>query len=152
MAKLPEKRKTHVRPQLFPSGGGIFFLNFRVAAMAASAQIPLEETLKDTVCPNVGQNIIVISTPSQERANRYDKVRTIALRGNKYEIFAYRAASNGTVKGIIYGVQPAYTQADIQCMPAGDRNPTVLAALEWGKRAQSSSYSRTQRSSVRQIR
>lgn len=133
MPNLPENdHKIIVRPRCGFALGRQDLLEF-VAAMAASAQIPLEETLKDTVCPNVGQNIIVISTPSQERANRYDKVRTIALRGNKYEIFAYRAAPNDTVKGIIYGVPPAYTQADINACLLGDRNPTVLAAHRMGE-------------------
>ncbi|KAH9379516.1 hypothetical protein HPB48_020443 [Haemaphysalis longicornis] len=133
MPNLPENdHKIIVRPRCGFALGRQDLLEF-VAAMAASAQIPLEETLKDTVCPNVGQNIIVISTPSQERANRYDKVRTIALRGNRYEIFAYRAAPNDTVKGIIYGVPPAYTQADINACLLGDRNPTVLAAHRMGE-------------------
>lgn len=133
MPSLPANdHRIIVRPRCGFAIGKQDLLEF-VAAMAASARIPLDATLEDTVCPNIGQNIVVISTPSRERADKYDKVRAITLKGTKYEVFAYRAAPNDTVKGIIYNIPLAYTQADINACLIGERNPTILAAHRMGE-------------------
>ncbi|KAH9361397.1 hypothetical protein HPB48_003929 [Haemaphysalis longicornis] len=133
MPNLPANdHRVIVRPRCGFAMGRLDLLEF-VAAMATSACIPLEATLEDTVCPNFGQNIIVISTPSQDRAGKYDKVREITIQGNKHEIYAYRAAPDNTTKGIIYNIPLVYTQADIDACLLGERNPTVLAAHRMGE-------------------
>lgn len=133
MPNLPANdHRVIVRPRCGFAMGRLDLLEF-VAAMATSACIPLEATLEDTVCPNFGQNIIVISTPSPDRAGKYDKVREITIKGNKHEIYAYRAAPDNTTKGIIYNIPLAYTQADIDACLLGERNPTVLAAHRMGE-------------------
>ncbi|KAH8033694.1 hypothetical protein HPB51_015474 [Rhipicephalus microplus] len=45
-----------------------------VQAKASATKVKSEEIQKDTVCPNVAQNIIVISTPEQARVSQYASV------------------------------------------------------------------------------
>ncbi|KAH9383194.1 hypothetical protein HPB48_024020 [Haemaphysalis longicornis] len=73
-------------------------------ALAAAAQVAAKEAREDVVCPNGHQNILVISTPRRENADRYAAVERIDVRGTAYEVSTYESAPYGTVKGVIRGI------------------------------------------------
>lgn len=108
-----EHEKIVVRPR-----GGMVIKNIEPLAfnraMAAAAKVDYNAFKTDTTYPNVGQNILVISTPSQERAVAYANVRAIFLQGRQYEIYAYRAAPENTTKGLIYNISQSYSQAELE--------------------------------------
>ncbi|KAH9360750.1 hypothetical protein HPB48_020229 [Haemaphysalis longicornis] len=103
-----------------------------IRAVAVAARIELNAFWTDTACPNVSQNILVISTPSEERAGQYDRVREISLGGRSYEVFAYRTAPENTAKGVIDNISQAYTPEEIHECVVHDHNPTALAAHRIG--------------------
>ncbi|KAH7964747.1 hypothetical protein HPB49_001116 [Dermacentor silvarum] len=73
-------------------------------AIAGAARISLEDIQRDTICPNVAQNIIVISTPEGERVSRYAAIHALMIGNQAYEVCAYAAAPENTVKGVIGGI------------------------------------------------
>ncbi|KAH8030736.1 hypothetical protein HPB51_011536 [Rhipicephalus microplus] len=72
-----------------------------VRAISSAAKVNSEEIQRDTVCPNVAQNINVISTPEHARVSQYASVRALGIGWQAYEVFVYAAASENTVKGVI---------------------------------------------------
>lgn len=135
-ARMPRMPANYNKVVIRPRGGLVIKevepLEFN-KAMATAANVGLNVFKTDTTYPNIGQNILVISTPSQERAVAYANVREINLRGRKYEIFAYRAAPENTVKGMIYNISQAYSQADINECIVNESNPTAIAAQRVGE-------------------
>ncbi|KAL1482483.1 hypothetical protein MTO96_033765 [Rhipicephalus appendiculatus] len=53
----------------------------------------------DVICPNLQQNIIVVSTPDRENATRYTRIKSIVVMGKEHEVSAYEAAPHYTCKG-----------------------------------------------------
>lgn len=102
-------------------------------ALAAAAQVTREEERQDVVCPNGHQNIVVISTPRRENADRYAAVERIDVRGTAHEVSTYEAAPHGTVKGVIQGILLEDTAMDIQEQVVQDYNPTALQANRIGR-------------------
>ncbi|KAH9359881.1 hypothetical protein HPB48_021665 [Haemaphysalis longicornis] len=132
MPSLPANdHRIIVRPRCGFAIGKQDLLEF-VAAMASSARIPLDATLGTSLSKHRTEHRSHQHTEPR-RADKYDKVRAITLKGTKYEVFAYRAAPNDTVKGIIYNIPLTYTQADINACLIGERNPTILAAHRMGE-------------------
>ncbi|KAG0434492.1 hypothetical protein HPB47_019072 [Ixodes persulcatus] len=105
------------------------------AAIRAAAGISEEEASLDTQCPNVQQNVVVISTGSDARAVRYAAVTCICVAGRSYEVRAYVTAPFDTVKGVIRGVPVHHTAEEIERLLIGPRNPTVRAAERIGSSA-----------------
>ncbi|KAH9375509.1 hypothetical protein HPB48_009405 [Haemaphysalis longicornis] len=133
MPELPRGvRKIVVRPR-----GGLFVSEVtRVElsrALAAAAQVAENEAREDVVCPNGHQNILVISTPRRENADRYAVVERIDVRGTAYEVSTYEAAPYGTVKGVIRGIPLEDTAMDIEEQVVQDYNPTALQANRIGR-------------------
>lgn len=65
-----------------------------MSAIIRAAGIEISAAAEDTTSLNVTQNIMVVSTPDEERAKRYERVRAIAMGDQIFEAFAYRAATN----------------------------------------------------------
>ncbi|KAH7942752.1 hypothetical protein HPB52_000748 [Rhipicephalus sanguineus] len=53
-----------------------------------------------------GSNIIIVSTPHEETARVLRRVNTLTLDGKNYEFNAYVAAPEGTLRGVIHGIDP----------------------------------------------
>ncbi|KAH9379141.1 hypothetical protein HPB48_019210 [Haemaphysalis longicornis] len=99
----------------------------RAIARAAGME-PQAIITEDTACPNVAQNIVVISTPNDERAVRYADIRNITLGTQVFEVYAYHAAPDNTVKGVIRNISLEDTPEDIHNYVTNKHNPTVIGA------------------------
>lgn len=103
-----------------------------MAAVFAAAGTTLQESKEDTICTNAAQNIIVVSTPDEDRAKRYTGTRRLCISGREYEVSAYLSAPNGTAKGIIRGIATTDTHEDLQTNIVNAANPLALEAHRIG--------------------
>lgn len=101
-------------------------------AILAAAGVSTKDVIHDVICPNKQQNIIVVSTPSRQNADRYSAVRILNINGAAHEISAYETAPHGTVKGVIRGVPLTDTNQEINEFIVQDYNPTALQANRIG--------------------
>ncbi|KAH8029753.1 hypothetical protein HPB51_003705 [Rhipicephalus microplus] len=118
-----------------PRGGllvGKVMMPELVRAVASAAKVNSEEIQRDTVCPNLAQNIIVISTPEQARVSQYASVRALGIGGQAYEVFAYAAAPETMVKGVIGGIPLSEMPEMIRANVVNDYNDTALEAHRIG--------------------
>lgn len=132
MPQLPrEDTKIVIRPR-----GGLNIVKTGCTVVAdailAATSICAEDLRGDTLCPNVQQNIMVVSTPRRENANHYVKVRQIVVMGRTYEVSAYEAAPHSTCKGVIRGIPLVDGPNDIDNKIVNERNPLALAAKRIG--------------------
>ncbi|KAM7311104.1 hypothetical protein ISCGN_008012 [Ixodes scapularis] len=131
---LEGENKVVVRPR-----GGLDLRKTSIVVVAdairAAAGMSEEEASLDTQCPNVQQNVVVISTGSDARAVKYAAVTCICVAGRSYEVRAYVTAPFDTVKGVIRGVPVHHTAEEIERLLIGPRNPTVRAAERIGSSA-----------------
>lgn len=104
-----------------------------MAAVTRAAKVTREEAGEDTVGINTQQNIIVISTPDERRATRYAKMTSISEGGKTYDVSAYRTAPDGTVKGVIRGINIEETAEDITENIVNTNNPTAVEAHRIGE-------------------
>ncbi|KAG0422987.1 hypothetical protein HPB47_001221 [Ixodes persulcatus] len=122
-----EENKIIVRPR-----GGLNLARTSVitimAAIRSAANLTQAETMFDIQCPNVQQNIMVISTPDDLRARRYPGVKEIKIGDRTYEVSAYAAAPNGAVKGVVRGIPIEDSAATITENILTVRNPKARAA------------------------
>lgn len=58
-------------------------------AIFEMAGTTLQESREDTICTNNAQNIIVISTPHEQRARMYSGIRLLRIAGREHEVSAY---------------------------------------------------------------
>ncbi|KAL1474603.1 hypothetical protein MTO96_037853 [Rhipicephalus appendiculatus] len=128
MPSLPrEDTKIVIRPR-----GGLNIAKVGVTlaadAILAAAGIREEDTLQDTLCPNVPQNIMVASTPKQENVSRYVSIRQIAVQGKEHEVSAYVTAPHSTCKGVIRGIPLQDSPNTINAKIVNERNPLALMA------------------------
>lgn len=101
-------------------------------AIYEAAGIRYDERETDTICPNNFQNIIVVSTPNQDHADKYQCIKTIKVSDKEYEVGAYETAPDITAKGIIRGVPVEVSARDITAAVITPRNPTAIAAKRLG--------------------
>ncbi|KAH7968156.1 hypothetical protein HPB52_006377 [Rhipicephalus sanguineus] len=132
MPQLPrEDYKIIVRPR-----EGLRVSDHGAARIANSvyqaADIPREAREQDTICPNYQQNIIVVSNPVEEHANRYQRIACIKLGTQEFEASAYEAAPENTSKGVIRGIPLDDTALDITANVITPRNPTALVDKRMG--------------------
>lgn len=106
--------------------------NIVMSAVLTAAGTPKEYAREDTICTNIAQNIIVVSTPNEARAVKYTQVRHLLIGGSHYETHAYRSAPHGTVKGVIRGIAVEDTDSDIQENVVNPANPLALEAHRIG--------------------
>ncbi|KAH7936950.1 hypothetical protein HPB49_006526 [Dermacentor silvarum] len=98
------------------------------AAILQAAKLTGEESLEDTVCPNTQQNIVVVSPPHSDHADRYARISSIQVNGVTHEVNAYETAAEHTTKGVIRGIPLTKTPQQIRNKIVTARNPTALAA------------------------
>ncbi|XP_065310547.1 uncharacterized protein [Dermacentor albipictus] len=98
------------------------------AAVQDAAGIPRDEREEDIVCPNNYQNILIVSTSDQERANKYQEVARIKIQDKFYESNAYETAPDMTAKGVIRGIPLDEGPRDITAAVVTSKNPTAIAA------------------------
>lgn len=103
-----------------------------MSAVLGAVGMPKTQTQGDTICTNGAQNIIIVSTPDEERARRYAGARSLHVGGQNYEISAYRSAPNGTAKGIIRGIAVDDTAEEIVANIVNPANPLALDAHRIG--------------------
>lgn len=103
-----------------------------MTAVFAAAGTTLQESKDDTICANAAQNIIVVSTPSETRANKYASIRRLCVGEREHEVCAYLSAPNGTAKGVIRGIALTDTYQDLQKNIVNEANPLALDAHRIG--------------------
>lgn len=126
-----EEQKIVIRPR-----GGLCLARLEadivMSAVITAANVPTTAAKADTICTNPTQNIIVISTPDEERARYYASVRSLYIGGRKYETHAYCTAPHGTVKGVIRGIAVENTAEDLHENIVNQANPQALEAHRIG--------------------
>nr|XP_050052428.1 uncharacterized protein LOC126548326 [Dermacentor andersoni] len=97
-------------------------------AICMAACIEPNERSEDTICPNLKQNIMVVSTPSEANAAKYLRIHSISIGEQTFETTACRTAPHETCKDVIRGVPLDETQDSINRKIVNPRNPLALAA------------------------
>ncbi|KAG0425351.1 hypothetical protein HPB47_027483 [Ixodes persulcatus] len=126
-----EENKIIVRPR----GGLNLAKTSAITVMTAirtAASLTRAETMYDTQCPNVQQNIMVISTPDDLRARKYAGVKEIKIEDRTYDASAYAAAPDGAVKGVVRGIPVEDSAETITDNILNARNPKARAAQRIG--------------------
>lgn len=59
-----------------------------ILAIRTAANLPPAETAMDTQCSNIPQNIMVISTPDEQRGRRYGNIKSIVVGNKTYDVGA----------------------------------------------------------------
>ncbi|KAH8034007.1 hypothetical protein HPB51_018518 [Rhipicephalus microplus] len=77
-------------------------------ALEKAAILSPEETLEDIVCPNITQNIVVVSTPTSSNVG------------------AYTAASDDTCKSVIRGLDVDIDERQLAAMIVNQRHPKAM--------------------------
>lgn len=103
-----------------------------MSALLASSGVSKQDASADTICNNNAQNIIVISTPCQQRAMQYLRMKTLFIGGKTYKICTYQAAEEDTAKGVIRGVAIEDTPQDINANIVNSANPLAQQAHRIG--------------------
>ncbi|KAH7954442.1 hypothetical protein HPB49_018553 [Dermacentor silvarum] len=91
-------------------------------AVSQAAQLSPAEIQQDTVCPNTQQNIVVVSTPSPQNADRYFR----------HDVNAYETAAEDTTKGVICGIPVSDTPQQMNANIVNTRYPLAPAAKRIG--------------------
>ncbi|KAH9372169.1 hypothetical protein HPB48_010704 [Haemaphysalis longicornis] len=74
-------------------------------------------TTEDIVRLNVTKDLIVISTPSMQRAATYEKLTSLCDGEKTYGLCAYTTAPDDCGKGVIHNIPPADDDAAIMARP-----------------------------------
>lgn len=126
-----EDYKVIVRPR-----GGLSVSEHRQAriycCLRNAAGVGREAAEEDSICINYKQNIVVVSTPSEERARKYGAITKIKVGEREHEASAYRAAPENTSKGLIRGISQEESSEDILHSLVTARNPSILHAKRMG--------------------
>lgn len=83
--------REEIKIVLRPRGGlnvGRIDASRLMAAIFAAAGTSLQESKEDTMCTNVAQNIIVISTSHEGRASQYAGIRLLRVGDRDHEVNA----------------------------------------------------------------
>ncbi|CAN8024118.1 unnamed protein product, partial [Ixodes persulcatus] len=135
VGRMPQLPKNEIKIIVRPKGA----LNIPevgsptvTAAIFQATQLSPEESQDDTICPNVQQNIVVISTPRPHNADRYVRMKSIHVNGVTHDVNAYEAAPDNTTKGVIRGIPLTDSAQEIDANIINARNPLALAAKRIG--------------------
>ncbi|KAH6920071.1 hypothetical protein HPB50_028941 [Hyalomma asiaticum] len=112
-----------------------------------AAGIGKQAAEEDSICINIKQNVVVLSTPSEDRAIRYGAICKLRIGDREFEANAYRAAPENTSKGLIKNISKTETQADIVSNLVTLRNPGPGTEVE--KQVQDARWRRSGRLSCR---
>ncbi|KAH7957852.1 hypothetical protein HPB52_023252 [Rhipicephalus sanguineus] len=128
-SRLPRLPRSHIRVIVRPKGGldlkKVSLIRL-AQALATAANLSPEDTKEDIVCPNLTQNILVVSTPESKNAGAYAALCLIRLGSTDYQVSAYTAASDDTYKGIIRGVDVDIDAQQLAAMIVNQRNPKAM--------------------------
>ncbi|KAH7979264.1 hypothetical protein HPB49_008883 [Dermacentor silvarum] len=134
--KMPTLPRDHHKVVIRPRGG-LNVATVRVVRLASAlyraASVSPQDAMEDIVCPNIQQNIIVVSTPHSSNAERYRRLVSFELDGHKLEIRAYETAPDYTVKGVVRGIPLEEDVKVIHLNIVNKRNPAALAAKRLSK-------------------
>ncbi|KAH7945246.1 hypothetical protein HPB49_008659 [Dermacentor silvarum] len=97
-------------------------------AICMAACIESNARSEDTICPNLKQNILVVSTLCEANAAKYLRISNISIGEQTFETTAYKTAPHETCKGFIRGVPLDETQDSINRKIFNPHNPLALAA------------------------
>ncbi|KAL1486724.1 hypothetical protein MTO96_031291 [Rhipicephalus appendiculatus] len=132
-SKMPKLPEGDVRVIIRPRDG----LNIRATCSASldeaiyeAAGLTRDDQL--TICPNLTQNIVVVSTPESATAERLRRIKEIQIEGKTHEVNAYVSAPDDTAKGIIRNVPLKYTQEYLLEALVTNRNPSLIHAKRLG--------------------
>lgn len=92
-----------------------------------------QEAEGDLLRVNPEKNLIVISTPSMKRAEKYNSISEICIAGRNYQVTAYAAPPEDTAKGVIHNIPDYDTAEDITRSLVYSKNATILQARRMGK-------------------
>ncbi|KAH7982228.1 hypothetical protein HPB52_003506 [Rhipicephalus sanguineus] len=102
-SRMPDLPEDHRRIVIRPRDG----LDLRKAghckvaeAIMAAAKITYDAAGEDVVCPNVTQNIVVVSTPLEEHAKNYVRIKQIKVGEKVYNVNAYYSADSDEENGL----------------------------------------------------
>ncbi|KAH7974192.1 hypothetical protein HPB49_011827 [Dermacentor silvarum] len=130
-SRMPDLPEDHRRIVIGPRDG----LDLRKAghckvaeAIMAAAKITYDVAGEDVVCPNVTQNIVVVSTPLEKHAQNYVCIKQIKVGEKVYNVNAYYSAGDGYCKGVIWNVDREITEKELNTMIVHSRNPTAMQA------------------------
>ncbi|CAN7990224.1 unnamed protein product, partial [Ixodes pacificus] len=133
--RAPELPKEDVKIILRPRNG----LELRRCSQAVlkdgvrcAANINTEDAEEDTLRINPLRNVLVISTPSLNRAALYGKIDKIMIGDQAHGINAYTTPPEGSAKGIIHNIPCTDSDEDIMRSLVNRRNPTILQARRLG--------------------
>lgn len=111
MTQLPD---ADIKVVLRPRGG----LNLRLVAQASladaifqAANVPQNAT--DQIRVHQISNYLLISTPSEERAQKYANIQSLTLKNKLYEIATHVSAPGNTVMGVIFNIPEEDTPEEI---------------------------------------
>ncbi|KAH7981224.1 hypothetical protein HPB49_022458 [Dermacentor silvarum] len=132
MPSLPkEDYRVIVRPR-----GGLNLSDYKLdriyCCLRNAAGVGRETAEEDSICINSTQNIVVLSTPSEDRARKYGAINKLRFGEQEFEASAYRAAPDNTSKGLIRGISKEESPEDIVTSLVTPRNPGVLHAKRMG--------------------
>ncbi|KAL1424068.1 hypothetical protein MTO96_003693 [Rhipicephalus appendiculatus] len=129
--KMPALPRDHHKVVIRPRGGlnvatvGVVRL---ASALYRAASVSPQDATEDIICPNMQQNIIVVSTPHSSNAERYRRLASFTLDKHQFEVRAYETAPDYTVKGVVRGIPLDEDAKAIHLNIVNKRNPTALAA------------------------
>ncbi|KAG0428191.1 hypothetical protein HPB47_024804 [Ixodes persulcatus] len=104
-----------------------------ILAIRTAADLSPAETALDTQCPNIPQNIMVISTPDEQRARRYANIKSIVVGNKTYEVGSYAAAPHEmAVKGVVKFIPLEVSANTINENVLNVRNPLARGAQRIG--------------------
>ncbi|KAH7951570.1 hypothetical protein HPB52_010363 [Rhipicephalus sanguineus] len=132
---MPELPPDDYRIILRPRGGfnGAEYKIDRIyCCLRNAAGIGREAAREDSICLNVKQNVVVLSTPSADRAKRYGAISKLCIGNQEFEANAYQAAPENTSKGLIRNISKDESPEDIVNNLVTQRNPSVLHAKRMG--------------------
>ncbi|KAL1473001.1 hypothetical protein MTO96_039004 [Rhipicephalus appendiculatus] len=99
-SRMPSLRKQDYRIIVRPHDGYYKVTDYgsnRLECCVANAgEIPRKEAEGDTECSNYKQNILVVSTPLEERAEKYITIARLRIRDKEFEANAYDSALEDT--------------------------------------------------------
>ncbi|KAH7973105.1 hypothetical protein HPB52_021602 [Rhipicephalus sanguineus] len=132
MPDLPtDDYKVVVRPR-----GGFNVSDYKMyriyCCLRSAAEIGREAAEEDSIYLNFRQNIVVLSTPSEDRAKRYRAINKLRIGEREFEASAYRAAPENTSKGLVRGIFNDESPENIVKSLVTQRNPAVLHAKRMG--------------------
>ncbi|KAL1470969.1 hypothetical protein MTO96_040155 [Rhipicephalus appendiculatus] len=127
----PDDYKIIVRPR-GGFNGAEYGMDRIYCCLRNAAGIGREAAREDSICVNVKQNVVVLSTPSEDRAKRYGAISKLCIGNKEFEANAYQAAPENTSKGLIRNISKDESPADILNNLVTQRNPGVLHAKRMG--------------------